>query len=227
MRINLTGGLGGPTKEGLFAADHGNHQPGRVVACSDSSGGSSSMRTHGRGSTDGCRSSDRLGKSRGMNIRIGASEKMRNDIAYRWLTACLGLGLYASTAVRNTWHSWNVARYEGFATHVDAVAAGLCQTWPATFFLLPFAAVFIFYGVFEAPSLAVLPKRPQHFSIWAFSSTLLAIAMGGIELSYIVSAFRHPHHVATAIGTVAYLAFVYVWWCTSLTHGNDPSRPNR
>ncbi|WP_404304931.1 hypothetical protein [Neorhodopirellula lusitana] len=141
--------------------------------------------------------------------------------AMRWVISIAGFALYCSTPWRDAAYFRDIAANEGFGTTADSYAIGIAGSFLSTVMYSPIALLLIGYGIFGSPRIALLPKRPQSFSMWAIFATIVFGMMIVCEIGYIDSAVRFRHHQDTGVWSLACIAFMYVWWCCSLNHSVD------
>jgi hypothetical protein len=129
-----------------------------------------------------------------------------------------GIALFASNPWRELAFYESIAAHEGFGTTNDSYIIGFAARLSATVLLLPVAICLIAFGIFPATRFRVLPRFDEWTWPWGLFSTILAIAMVLIEFDYIRYAFHFPHHWKTALISVVYIEFIYLWWLCSISH---------
>ena len=140
----------------------------------------------------------------------------------------IGLVLYASTPWRDLWFYETVATNEGSGTTVtiaEFVGGSVSQLF-ATVIFSPMALLLIFYGIRKSQRIALLPKFDRFTWIWGGFSSLLFAAMLVVEGERLTYCLQYSHHWKTAVITVCYIGFGYVWWSSSIAHGSHNKRSN-
>ena len=138
----------------------------------------------------------------------------------------LGLAMFATNPWRDLKFYEDIAAHEGFGTTADSYIIGVAGQVMATVFLLPVALFLIIFGIARSTRFSIRPRFDRFTWGWGIVASLLALLMLLIESDYILYGIRHAHHLDTVLVSLAYLAFIYIWWCCSLAHGKD-SRARR
>ena len=135
------------------------------------------------------------------------------------LLCVIGIVLFASNPWRDLWFYESVADHEGFGTIADAYVIGFAFQFMATVLLFPLALFFIIYGIVRATRISLIPRFDRFTFCWGVFSSILAILMLLIEGDHLLYYVQYVHHWDTGAITLIYVAFIYVWWCCSISHG--------
>ena len=140
------------------------------------------------------------------------------------IVACLvGLVLFGTNPYRDLWFYEDVATHEGFGTTTDTYIVGFALQLLTTIVFFPVAVLLIAYGIGCSRRLTFVPRFDRLTYGWGLFSSILAILMLMIEGEYAVYCVRHLHHLDTFLLSMAYIAFIYFWWCCSISHGKPRS----
>ena len=143
------------------------------------------------------------------------------QLIWKSVLCVAGILLFASNPWRDLAFYESIADHEGFGTTHDSYFIGFATQLNATFLLLPIAIGLITFGVVPATQFSGLPRFDAWTWPWGLFSSLLAGLMILIESDYILYAFRFPHHWKTAVISVVYIAFIYLWWLCSISHRSE------
>jgi hypothetical protein len=139
-------------------------------------------------------------------------------------TLCLlGLGLFATNPWRDFYFYQDIAHHEGFGTTSDSYIVGVAGQLLMTVFFFPVATFLIVLGIAYSTRCTIIPRFDRFTWGWGLTASLMAVAMLFIEVDNIVYGLQYLHHLDTVLISLAYLGFIYVWWCCSLSHGPGPT----
>lgn len=130
----------------------------------------------------------------------------------------IGLAMFASNPWRDLWFYEDIAAHEGFATTNDSYIIGFASQLMATAILFPVALFLIVFGVSRSTRFSIKPRFDRFTWGWGCIASLVGLIMLFIESDYIFYGIRYSHHLDTVACSLAYIAFIYVWWCCSLAH---------
>ncbi len=137
------------------------------------------------------------------------------------IALCLiGLGLFASNPFRDLAFFEDIPHHEGFPTFEDTIIVGFVRISMATVMVFPAAIFLIVYGIGHSQRLSLLPRFDRLTWIWGILATVLACLMVDVEMKYVFYGIHYAHHWDTVAISLLYMAFIYVWWCCSLSHGD-------
>ncbi len=136
------------------------------------------------------------------------------------LLILVGIALFATNPWRDLQFYETVAANESFGTTADAYIIGFAGQLVASIVFGPIAIFLIAYGIGRAKRLCLIPTF-RCFSWWALVSSLVAVIVVLIEGDRLLYCLRYAHHWRTVTVTATYMAFIYVWWCCSSTHGEN------
>ena len=68
---------------------------------------------------------------------------------------------------------------------------------------------------------SAVPRFDRFTWIWGIIASIAAVLMLIVEADYLIYSIQHLHHWKTELISLAYVAFVYIWWCCSLAHGTS------
>ena len=136
----------------------------------------------------------------------------------------VGLAMFATTPWRDLWFYKDIAGHEGFGTTNDSYIIGVAGQFMATIFFFPVALFLIVVGVARSTRFTIFPRFDRFTWGWALPATLTAMLMLLIESGYVVYGLHHRHHLDTVLISLAYMGYIYVWWCCSLSHGPGTTR---
>jgi len=131
----------------------------------------------------------------------------------------LGLAMFATNPWRDFWFYEDIAAHEGFGTTADSYVIGVAGQLMATVLFFPVALFLIIFGITRSTRFSIRPRFDRFTWGWGIVSSILGLLMLFIELDYILYGIRYAHHVDTVLISLAYIAFIYIWWCCSLAHG--------
>ncbi|MHB0915098.1 MAG: hypothetical protein ACYC57_10740 [Thermoleophilia bacterium] len=134
-----------------------------------------------------------------------------------------GIAMFATNPWRDLQFYETVAANEGFGTIADTYIIAFAGQLIASIVFGPIAIILFVYGFGRAKRLCLIPTF-KRFSWWALISSLVAVIVVLIEGELLLYCVRYAHHWRTGAVTAAYMAFTYVWWCCSSTHGETPNR---
>jgi hypothetical protein len=136
----------------------------------------------------------------------------------------LGIAMFATNPWRDLWFYEDVARHEGFDTTADSYIIGFAGQLLATLFFFPVALFLIIFGIARSTRFSIRPRFDRFTWGWGLVASITAILMVLIESDYVIYGLQHVHHLDTALISIAYMAFIYIWWCCSLAHGPGRNR---
>jgi len=131
----------------------------------------------------------------------------------------VGLLLFATNPWRDLWFYEDIAAHEGFGTTADSYIIGFAGQLIATVLFFPVALSLVVFGIVRSTRFSIRPRFDRFTWGWGIVASILALLMLAIELDYVLYGIRHVHHLDTVAISLAYIAFIYVWWCCSLSHG--------
>ena len=131
----------------------------------------------------------------------------------------LGLVMFATNPWRDLWFYEDIAGHEGFGTMADSYIIGFGRQLLATAIFLPVAMFMIVFGIARSTRLSFRPQFDRFTWGWGLVASIAAILMALIETDYVIYSLQHVHHMDTLLISLAYVAFIYIWWCCSLAHG--------
>ena len=136
----------------------------------------------------------------------------------------IGLALFATNPWRDLWFYKDIAGHEGFGTTNDSYIIGVAGQLMATIFFFPLALFLIIFGVARSTRFTFFPRFDRFTWGWGLVASLAAMLMLLIESDYVIYGLKHIHHLDTALISLAYMGYIYVWWCCSLSHGLGRTR---
>ena len=136
----------------------------------------------------------------------------------------LGLVMFATNPWRDFHFYKDIAGHDGFGTTTDSYIIGVAGKLMATVFFFPVATFLIVFGIACSTRFAIVPRFDRFTWGWGLIASFTAVAMLLIESGYVVYGLQHIHHLDTVLISLAYMGYIYVWWCCSLSHGPGPTR---
>jgi hypothetical protein len=131
--------------------------------------------------------------------------------------------MFATNPQRDFCFYKDIAGHEGFGTTTDSYIIGVAGQLMATVFLFPVATFVIVFGIACSTRFAIVPRFDRFTWGWGLIASFTAVAMLLIESDYVIYGLQHIHHLDTVLISLAYMGYIYVWWCCSLSHGPGPT----
>ncbi len=139
----------------------------------------------------------------------------------------LGIGLFASNPWRDFYFYRDIAEHQGFGTTADSYIVGVAGQLMATVLFFPVAMLLIVFGIACSTRFAIVPRFDRFTWGWGLTASFTAVAMLLIEAHYVIYGLQYIHHWDTVLISLAYMGYIYVWWCCSLSHGPGRLRSSR
>ncbi len=140
------------------------------------------------------------------------------------LLCLIGLFLFATNPWRDLHFYKAVAAHEGFGTTAETYIIGFAGQLVLTMITFPIAVFLIIFGIGRTSRISALPRFDRLTWGWGTFASVAAALMIWIEAEYVIYFFKHPHHWRTALFSIGYIAFIYFWWCCSLSHAGESLR---
>ncbi len=132
--------------------------------------------------------------------------------------------MFATNPLRDFWFYKDIAGHEGFGTTTDSYVIGVGGQLMATVFFFPVATFLIIFGIGCSTRFVIIPRVDRFTWSWGLIASFTGIAMLLVESEYVMYGLQHIHHLDTVLISLAYIAYIYVWWCCSMSHGTGRTR---